>query len=98
MSATPKPGLASQLGLWRAVALPQTGGLSVFLREGWGRLAGFLFGWGQFVMIRAASLGAISITFAEYFYRVLGVDPLVAAHVMTVRRTAAAGLALPGAG
>ena len=40
-----------------------------------GRLAGFLFGWGQFSMIRAASLGAISITFAEYFFRVLGFNP-----------------------
>src|SRR3990170_4003929 len=149
MSATPKPVLARQLGIWSAVAvvigstigsgifrspagiadklpgplpmmtvwvaggifalcgaltmaevasaLPQTGGLYVFLREGWGRLAGCLFGWGQFVMIRAASLGAISITFAEYFYRVLGVDPLAPDHVMTVRWTAAAAIALTGA-
>ena len=30
-------------------------------------------------MIRAASLGAIAITFAEYFFRVLGLDPLAPA-------------------
>src|SRR5512141_3250698 len=59
-----------------ASALPKTGGMYVFCRDGWGRLAGFLFGWGQFAMIRAASLGAISIVFSEYFFRVVGIDPL----------------------
>lgn len=58
-----------------ASALPQTGGLYAFLRTGWGRLTGFLFGWAQLVIIRAAALGAIAITFAEYFVRVLGYDP-----------------------
>lgn len=57
---------------------PETGGVYVYLREGWGRLAAFLFGWAELVLIRAAALGAISITFAEYFLRVLGYDPAVA--------------------
>jgi APA family basic amino acid/polyamine antiporter len=61
-----------------AGAYPQTGGIYVYLREGWGRLAAFLFGWSELVIIRAAALGAISITFAEYFLRVLGFDPRVA--------------------
>ena len=39
--------------------------------------AAFLFGWAELVLIRAASLGAISTTFAEYFTRVLGHDPSV---------------------
>jgi len=56
---------------------PETGGIYVFLREGWGRLAAFLFGWAELVLIRAAALGAISITFAEYFLRVLGFNPSV---------------------
>ena len=47
-----------------ASALPATGGIYVFLREGWGRATAFVFGWGQLAMIRAASLGAISITCA----------------------------------
>jgi basic amino acid/polyamine antiporter, APA family len=58
-----------------AGAFPQTGGIYVFVREAWGRLAAFLFGWAELVIIRAAALGAISITFAEYFLRVLGFDP-----------------------
>ncbi|MFL5581406.1 MAG: amino acid permease [Gemmatimonadaceae bacterium] len=57
-----------------AGALPRTGGLYVFIREGWGRLAAFLFGWAEFAVIRAASLGAISTTFAEYFLRVVRPD------------------------
>ena len=56
-------------------ALPQTGGVYVFLREGWGRLTAFLFGWSELVVIRAASLGAVSLTFAEYTLRVWGLDP-----------------------
>jgi len=79
-----------------ATAFPRTGGVYVFCREGWGRLAGFLFGWGQLVMIRAASLGAISITFAEYFFRVLGRDPQAAGEVMPVRYTACAAILLTG--
>src|SRR5687767_16036041 len=61
-----------------AGAFPHTGGVYVYLREGWGRLVAFLFGWAELVLIRAAALGAISITFAEYFLRVLGYDPRVA--------------------
>src|ERR1700730_5182178 len=77
-----------------ASALPETGGVYVFCREGWGRLAGFLFGWGQMVMIRAASLGAIAITFAEYFYRVTGRDPELPANVQPVRWVAAVAIVL----
>ena len=58
-----------------ASAMPKTGGLFVYLREAWGRLAAFLFGWAELVIIRAAALGAIATTFSEYFLRVLGFDP-----------------------
>jgi amino acid transporter len=55
--------------------LPQTGGWYVYLRESWGRLAGFLFGWAELVLIRASAAGAISTVFAEYFLRSIGYDP-----------------------
>lgn len=80
-----------------ASALPQTGGIYVFCRDAWGRLAGFLFGWGQISMIRAASLGGIAITFAEYFFRVMGFDPVAPVNVSRVHWTAAAAIALTGA-
>jgi amino acid transporter len=57
-----------------AAALPQTGGWYVYLRESWGRLAGFLFGWAELVLIRASAAGAIATVFAEYFLRSVGVD------------------------
>jgi amino acid transporter len=60
-----------------AASLPHTGGWYVYLREGWGRLAGFLFGWSELVLIRASANGAISTVFSEYLLRSLGYDPSV---------------------
>ena len=54
-----------------AGALPRTGGVYVYLREGFGRLPAFLFGWTNLVILRASSLGAISTVFAEYLLRLL---------------------------
>lgn len=59
-----------------ASARPETGGLFVFIRDGWGRLPAFLFGWSELVVIRAASMGAVSTTFAEYALRTTGRDPV----------------------
>ena len=58
-----------------AASLPHTGGWYVYLREGWGRLAGFLFGWAELVLIRASATGAIATVFSEYFLRSMGYDP-----------------------
>jgi APA family basic amino acid/polyamine antiporter len=58
-----------------AASLPQTGGWYVYLREAWGRLAGFLFGWAELVLIRASATGAISTVFSEYLFRSFGYDP-----------------------
>jgi len=55
-----------------AGAFPDTGGIFVFIRKSWGSLPAFLFGWSELTIIRAASLGAIATTFAEYCLRVLG--------------------------
>ena len=60
-----------------AASMPQTGGWYVYLREGWGRLLGFLFGWSELVLIRASAVGAIATVFGEYFLRSIGIDPAV---------------------
>ena len=75
-----------------AGAFPETGGVYVFIREAWGRLAAFLFGWSELVMIRAAALGAISTTFAEYSVRVTGHDPGTAPYSGYVHYIAAAAI------
>ena len=73
-----------------AASLPHTGGWYVFLREGWGRLAGFLFGWSELVLIRASANGAISTVFSEYLFRSMGYDP--AAYPAATDYVAAAAL------
>ena len=80
-----------------ASAYPQTGGVYVFVREAWGRLAAFLFGWSELVMIRAASLGALSTTFSEYFIRVTGNDPSVAPYSGYTHYVAAIAIIAAGA-
>src|SRR5688572_12334733 len=58
-----------------SASMPETGGMYVYLREGWGRPYAFVYGWAQVVLIRAAALGGISSVFGEYFLRVFGVEP-----------------------
>ncbi|MCC7418165.1 MAG: amino acid permease [Acidobacteria bacterium] len=78
-----------------ASAIPATGGLYAFLREGWGRLAAFLFGWSELVLIRANALGGIAIVFGEYLLRSIGVDPLD--HGLAARALAAGAIAFAAA-
>ena len=75
-------------------AFPETGGAYVFIREGFGRLPAFLFGWAELTLIRAASLGAISTTFSEYFLRVMGFDPSIEPYATYVHYVAAIAIAL----
>jgi amino acid transporter len=58
-----------------AAAFPRTGGLYVYLREGWGRLPAFLFGWAQLVLVRASATGGIASVFGAYAMRSFGYDP-----------------------
>jgi basic amino acid/polyamine antiporter, APA family len=60
-----------------SASMPETGGMYVYLREGWGRPYAFVYGWAQLVLIRAAALGGISSVFGEYFLRVFGIDPAI---------------------
>ncbi len=80
-----------------AGAYPRTGGVFAFIREAWGRLPAFLFGWAELVMIRAAALGAISTTFAEYFLRLTGNDPSIAPYSTYTHWIAAAAIFVAGA-
>jgi amino acid transporter len=58
-----------------AATFPRTGGWYVFVHEGWGPMAGFLFGWAQLVLIRASAIGAIATVFSEYLLRSFGFSP-----------------------
>ena len=77
-----------------AASLPHTGGWYVYLRESWGRLAGFLFGWAELVLIRASATGAIATVFSEYFLRSMGYEP--AANALVTDYVAAAAIIAAG--
>jgi len=68
-----------------AALFPRSGGIYVFIREGFGRLPAFLFGWAELLIIRPGAYGAISITSAAYTLRVLGVDPATSVGDLPVR-------------
>jgi APA family basic amino acid/polyamine antiporter len=47
--------------------LPKAGGQYVFIREAYGTLAGFLYGWTLFAVINTGTLAALAVGFADYF-------------------------------
>ena len=53
-------------------AFPYSGGLYVYVREAYGRLPAFLFGWAQLVLLRPSSIGAVAIVFGQYALRLTG--------------------------
>src|SRR5256714_14935259 len=76
-----------------AAMYPRSGGVYVYVREGFGRLPAFLFGWTELVLIRASALGAIATPFAEYLLRSLGYNPEIEPYATTVHWVAAAAIA-----
>lgn len=54
-----------------AAMLPQAGGPYVYLREAYGRLPAFLWGWTEFWIIRTGSLGALAVATVIYGNKLL---------------------------
>ena len=87
--AFPHPAL--QLGAWAVAglfslagaltiaelgaALPQAGGLYVYLRRAFGPFWGFLYGWALFAVIQTASIAAVAVAFASYFGHFVPLSP-----------------------
>lgn len=63
-----------------AALFPRAGGIYVYLREAYGPLTAFLFGWVYLIVIPTGA-GAIALVFAEYLGRLL---PPAAEHVRLV--------------
>jgi basic amino acid/polyamine antiporter, APA family len=55
-----------------AVAHPRTGGLYVFIREGFGRRLAFVFGWASLSVIKPTVIASITSVFALYFCEAVG--------------------------
>jgi len=48
-------------------AMPAAGGLYVYLRDAYGPLTGFLYGWITFLVYMCGSVAGLAVAFAEYF-------------------------------
>src|SRR6266850_1776706 len=66
-------------GIFRSLALaelavthPKTGGLYVFIRDGFGNAHGFVFGWANLWVIKPTVIASITSVFALYFCQVMG--------------------------
>lgn len=89
------PGVA--LGTWGAGALvalagafcfgelawrrPRAGGGYVYLREAWGPLPAFLYGWALLLVIATGAIAAVAVTFADYTVALLGLPDRLAVPV-----------------
>jgi amino acid transporter len=68
-----------------AAAFPRSGGIYVFIRESFGPLPAFLFGWAELLIIRPGAYGAIGITASAYALRTVGLDPAASLWGLPVR-------------
>jgi basic amino acid/polyamine antiporter, APA family len=57
-----------------AAAYPRTGGVFVYLREAYGPLIAFLFGW-TMLFLAPGALGGIALVFAEYLGTLISLSP-----------------------
>lgn len=54
---------------------PKTGGVYVFLREAFGALPAFLYGWSLLTVVTSGAIAALGISFAVYFNNIIGLGP-----------------------
>jgi amino acid transporter len=64
---------------------PRSGGVYFFIRQGFGSLPAFLFGWAELLIIRPGAFGAIGITSSAYTLRSMGLDPAMPLFGVPVR-------------
>ena len=64
-------GLLTMIGVLSyaelAAMMPQAGGQYVYLREAYGPLWGFLYGWSMFLVIQTGTIAAVAVSFAKFF-------------------------------
>lgn len=70
-----------------ATLLPGTGGQYVYLREAFGPMVAFIYGWGLLLVTGTGGVAAVAVTFARYFLSLTGwhwPEPLVAATTLAI--------------
>jgi APA family basic amino acid/polyamine antiporter len=58
-----------------AAANPEAGGLYCYIRDGFGRLPAFLYGWSLFLIIASATIAALAHAFTNYLKEIVPLSP-----------------------
>src|SRR5213595_1946843 len=61
---------------------PKAGGLYIFIRDGFGSLPAFLYGWTLFFVISSGSVATLAVAFSSYLGEIIPLSPAIA--VVTV--------------
>jgi len=57
---------------------PKAGGLYIFIRDGFGRLPAFLYGWTLFFVISSGSMATLAVAFSSYLRQIVPLSPALA--------------------
>jgi basic amino acid/polyamine antiporter, APA family len=57
-------------------AMPEAGGVYVYLREAYGKLPAFLYGWGMLLVIESGSVATLAVAFGLYAASLMHLTPL----------------------
>jgi len=55
---------------------PEAGGLYVYIREGFGSLPAFLYGWAMFLAIASGTIASLAVAFSTYLGAVIPLSPI----------------------
>jgi APA family basic amino acid/polyamine antiporter len=61
--------------VWVAATNPEAGGLYCFIRDGFGRIPAFLYGWCLFLVIASGSVAALARAFTQYLAEIIPLSP-----------------------
>ena len=53
---------------------PHAGGIYAFLREAYGDMVGFMYGWATFLVVNTGAIAALSLAFASYLAFIIPMD------------------------
>src|SRR5438309_767184 len=75
-------GILSLLGALTYAELsamnPKAGGLYIFIRDGFGSLPAFLYGWTLFFVISSGSVATLAVAFSSYLGEIIPLSPAIA--------------------
>src|SRR5437667_5527857 len=57
---------------------PKAGGLYIFIRDGFGSLPAFLYGWTLFFVISSGSMATLAVAFSSYLRQIVPLSPALA--------------------